>query len=339
MKSKMGKGFLLFLSVLMLMASGGTADAMRFDVGKDTAVDCDVTVVYGAGFRVKKPESAKLGEYNPAAINSDDGNENFDQWDMINNRFSTIADIDVKHKNFGVFLRPRAFYDFVYMGKNSNDSPATNNNFQAGVIDSTDDFDEETEDAIGKKAEILDLFAYAQLELVGRKLDLRVGRQVIQWGESLYLQGGIASAMAHQDASLSTAPGVEIKEMLLPSEAVSMQMDITENVSVGSFYQWKWEKLRYYESGSYFSTTDFLDEAGYLILGRGLTRGTDDEASDSGQFGVSLMYLAEWLNNTEFGIYYINYHEKSPAVAYGPNKTYYLTFNAVSLRNLNALIL
>ncbi|MGV8050782.1 MAG: DUF1302 family protein [Anaerolineaceae bacterium] len=72
-----------------------------------------------------------------------------------------------------------------------------------------------------------------------------------------------------------------------------------------------------------------LDEAGHVILGSSgiaYTRGQDDHPSDSGQFGVQLMYLAGWLNNTELGAYFINYHEKAPMVLYGPDRTYYLAY-------------
>jgi len=36
--------------------------------------------------------------------------------------------------------------------------------------------------------------------------------------------------------------------------------------------------------------------------------------SDDGQWGAALRFLAEGLNDTEFGLYYINYHEKAPVV-------------------------
>ena len=248
---------------------------------------------------------------------------------MVNNRFSTIADIDVQYNNFGLFVRPRAFYDFAYTGDNSNTSPATNNNLIAGTINKTDQFDDETEKAHGRRAEILDAFAYAGFDLGGRNLQLRAGRQVIQWGESLYIGGGIAAAMAYADATAANAPGVELKEVYLPSTAVSAQMDITDTVSFGAFYQFEWEKTLLNESGSYFATSDFLDEAGHrLITAAGiLSRTEDDEPDDMGQFGLSLMYRASWLAETEFGLYFLNYHEKTPQVITNiPAKTYHLTY-------------
>jgi hypothetical protein len=41
-------------------------------------------------------------------------------------------------------------------------------------------------------------------------------------------------------------------------------------------------------------------------------RGEDRTPSNSGQYGVSLRYLASALNNTEFGAYYLNYHSRTP---------------------------
>jgi len=38
----------------------------------------------------------------------------------------------------------------------------------------------------------------------------------------------------------------------------------------------------------------------------------DDEAKNSGEWGVALRYIAPSLNDTEFGLYFVNYHEKMP---------------------------
>jgi hypothetical protein len=44
-------------------------------------------------------------------------------------------------------------------------------------------------------------------------------------------------------------------------------------------------------------------------------RGRDQYPSENGQFGVAFRYLADWLNNTEFGFYGINYHSKLPLIS------------------------
>ncbi|MBU2323268.1 MAG: DUF1302 domain-containing protein, partial [Gammaproteobacteria bacterium] len=40
----------------------------------------------------------------------------------------------------------------------------------------------------------------------------------------------------------------------------------------------------------------------------------DLNAKDDGQFGVALRYIAEELNATEFGFYFVNYHAKEPSI-------------------------
>ena len=48
-----------------------------------------------------------------------------------------------------------------------------------------------------------------------------------------------------------------------------------------------------------------------------IPRGEDEEAKDDGQYGIKLTYLLPWLDATEIGAYYINYHDKSPIVLLG----------------------
>ena len=43
-------------------------------------------------------------------------------------------------------------------------------------------------------------------------------------------------------------------------------------------------------------------------------RGPDRTPEDSGQWGLAMRYLAEDLNDTEFGFYFINYHSRLPTV-------------------------
>ena len=43
-----------------------------------------------------------------------------------------------------------------------------------------------------------------------------------------------------------------------------------------------------------------------------LPRARDEEASDSGQWGIAARYFVESLNATEFGLYFMNYHSRTP---------------------------
>ena len=46
-----------------------------------------------------------------------------------------------------------------------------------------------------------------------------------------------------------------------------------------------------------------------------VTRNPDREPDDSGQWGIAVRYLAEDLNNTEFGFYVVNHHSRLPLVS------------------------
>ena len=55
-----------------------------------------------------------------------------------------------------------------------------------------------------------------------------------------------------------------------------------------------------------------------------VTRSPDRDPDDSGQWGVAARYLAENLNNTEFGFYFVNHHSRLPLVSamYGSRAGY-----------------
>ena len=304
----------LILSVLLLIMLALPLDSLAFnlDFGNGAGLDCDVTLSYGAAWRTRSPDAEAIKN-----INNDDGDRNFDRWDMINNRWTAIADIDLHKDNYGVFLRPKAFYDAAYHGRNGNDSPGTNNNAHENGGDTDyDRFTDQTKDAHRDKVEMLDLFFYSTHSFGEVDGMFRVGRQAVNWGESLFILQGINGATAYLDTTQANVPGVEVKELLMPSEQLYAELTF-KNFTLAGFYQWRWHKNRLDESGSFFSTTDYLDDAGERVLveaapGINATVDSvgDDEAKNSGEWGVALRYIAPNLNDTEFGIYFVNYHER-----------------------------
>ncbi len=313
-------------AIILVISSSVPALSLSWDLTPETTLDLDTTLSYNASWRVEDQDSKAL-----TYINNDDGNRNFDQWDMINNRFKVTMEGDLQHLNYGVFVRGRAFYDQAYMGSNANDSPETLNNssFFGGSLSDHQDFSDETKDRHGKDAELLDAYVYGSFNPGETNLDLRIGRQVISWGESIFVTNSISSAMSPVDATETVVPGVELRDVFLPVGQVYAALTFLKNFTMAGFYQWEWEKTRLNESGSYFATngTNFacdaiLDAGENVLLAPGLPEsidhGRDNEARDDGQFGFTLRYVAEALNYSEFGFYFINYHEKLPAVTFIP---------------------
>ncbi|MGI9273792.1 MAG: DUF1302 domain-containing protein [Endozoicomonas sp.] len=330
------------ISTLALAVAGvmavQNAQALSFNPTDELVIDWDTTLSYGAAWRTQKQHKDLISD-----SNADDGNRNFDKGSMINNRFSVISEADFQYRNYGAFFRGSAFYDDAYYGKNDNDSADTYNGFG-----SHNKFSKEVRDAHGSKARILDAFVYGNFDIADRNLSLRVGQQVVSWGTSLYIPG-MSTAQGPADASKSTIPGVEVKDIYLPVGQVLAQFDLTDNLAVSAYSQWEWKKTEVNESGSYFSYTDMLDEGGERLLFPAgtsdavlqrinenfannepaplppainsfpaieMTRGKDVKAKDSGQWGIAFEYYAENLGNgTDLGLYYMNYHDKTPIVA------------------------
>jgi hypothetical protein len=72
---------------------------------------------------------------------------------------------------------------------------------------------------------LLDAFAYFRFDLGSRPAEIRLGSQVVSWGESTFIQGGI-NAVNHFDVSALRAPGAELKEGFMPQEMAFVSLGI-----------------------------------------------------------------------------------------------------------------
>ena len=169
---------------------------------------------------------------------------------------------------------------------------------------------------------------------------IRVGDQVLSWGESTFIQNGI-NIINPIDVSKLRVPGAELKEALVPVGMVSASISPTEDLTLEGFYQYDWEKVEIDPTGYYWSTQDFPGKGGdRVLLGFGdwsdlgtswqglvipievtdnrfmmVPRGATETPSDSGQYGLAVRAYAPGLNNTEFGFYFINYHSRVPVIS------------------------
>lgn len=341
------------VKIAMLTSSLGLvslANAISFNKGDFTA-SLDTTVSYGIGFRVQKRDDALVGKANlnpfvgalpldqqiasPGrfSINSDNGNLNYDQWDKISNAIKVTSEFGFSYKSFGGFFRASSFYDFT------NDS-------KQGLSDVAKEF-------VGHKTRLLDAYVYKDFEIGSHNGTVRLGRQVVSWGESTFIQQGI-NIINPVDVSKLRVAGAELKEVFLPIDMVYGSFDLTENLSMEGLYMLEFEQIDPDPAGSYFSTNDFATPGGqYVALGFGLVpelsgvsqfdlgaqfhpdpatraalaslaatirdvtilRSNVHGARDYGQYGVSLKYFSQAMNDTEFGLYYLNYHSRLPMIS------------------------
>lgn len=305
-----------------LVAMVPTAQAFEVDTGnEDLKVRWDNTVKYSTGWRLGEPSSALTAD-----VNLDDGDRNFKKGGLISNRFDLLSEFDLGYKNAGLRLSGAAWYDSVYNRSNSNNSPFTAN--AASVPNN--EFTDATRKLHGRKAELLDAFVFGKADLDDMSATGRVGKHTLLYGESLFFgNNGIAAAQAPIDVvKLLSVPNTQFKELMRPVQQLSGQIQVRPNLSVGAYYQVRWERDRLPGVGSYFSNSDVLDAGGERILAGPnafipggppffFSRGNDIEARNSGQGGAQVRYRPEG-QDVEYGLYAAQFHSKDPVVYVHP---------------------
>ena len=103
------------------------------------------------------------------------------------------------------------------------------------------DLENDAEKAIARDVQLLDLWVSKELNIGSQRTRIRVGNQVISWGESLFGIGGIDSAMA-LDFQKFSIPGTQIKEAVLPAPMISVASGLGHGVNVEAFYQFRWNR-------------------------------------------------------------------------------------------------
>jgi len=186
---------------------------------------------------------------------------------------------------------------------------------------------------VGAQWLFLDAYVQGTWELADRMMDLRVGNQVLSWGETIFTPGGINSINAF-DVTKLRIPGSELKEALVPAPMVRVSGQILKNLGIEGYYQFHWNRTYIDPTGSYWATNDLVGRAavaqypandagsGCFVDPTGCSiwnflpvapRLSDVEPSNQGQGGVALRYYWDRIL-TEFGAYYIRYHSKTPTV-------------------------
>ncbi len=144
---------------------------------------------------------------------ADDGDLNFDDGDIYSLILKGVHDFELRKGDFGVFLRAKYWYDQeLESGKRPHGNSA--NAYTPNTELAMDGFDSFAQ---GSGIELLDAFIYNTFYLGENDvpLDIRLGRQVVSWGESTFIQNSINS-INPADVSAFRRPGAEIKEGLLP---------------------------------------------------------------------------------------------------------------------------
>jgi len=312
-------GLLKMLPLATAMATlvvSGSAVAVEFDTGNpDLQVRWDNTIRYNVAQRVKERDS-KIGN---SAV-ADEGTYSFDKGDLVANRLDLLTEFDVVYKKHaGVRLSAAGWYDAAY-----NDRSRSNPNPPLSAIPSYvgNQYSAYTKRYYqGPSGEILDAFVFGTVNAGEVPVALKAGRHTVFWGESLFLNGalhGISYAQMPLDLQKGFAtPGTEAKELFRPLNQLSVQTQLTDNLSLAAQYFFEWESDRFPEGGTYLGPVDFAfngPDRQFLSAGLGFAnRAAPVEPKQRGEHGVALRWSPATLDGT-LGFYYRNYADKIPQV-------------------------
>ncbi len=297
------------ICLLFLLGLGFNTAALEIDSG-DIQGSIDTTLTYGHLYRIQSRSLDLIGTANGGnafSVNNDDGNLNYDPGLVsANARFNTELDIAYKD-SFGIFFRGNGFTDLTI--ENTERTPLSS---RAKRLADQNFF-------------IRDLYAWTAFDIGNMPGEIRVGEQVVSWGESTFIQNGINIINPIDVARLRT-PGAELREALLPVGMIWGTLGLTSNLSVEAFYQYDQEETEAEPVGTFFSTNDFAPDGGSnVFLGFGdasdletllaVSSGVESRPRQGGQFGFALRAFAPELNDTEFGLFFVNYHSRLPLIS------------------------
>jgi hypothetical protein len=297
-----------------------TASALVFRFG-EVGVLFDVSLAYGLQLRTEDPDPGIVAIANggkSSSGNLDDGTLNYKKGHLTSNIVRGTGELTLAWRNFGVFARGYGFYDF----KNKDDCCERTDLTDAAL------------DLVGSNAELLDHYISAKFEPGGRPVQLRLGSQVLNWGESTFLQGGV-NIVNPVDLPLFLQPTSTLTDLRRPVGMLWGAVTLTEVLGVEAFYQYQWKKSTLTPLASFFSTSDAISPGttSAVISGSLPDTGVDlgplgfdpnfgriprvdsNQPSDQGQWGITLEGIIPQWGDANVAVYFVNYHSRLPVAS------------------------
>ena len=174
----------------------------------------------------------------PGALtpNGDDGNLNFDKYDIAYATAKLTSDISFSIADFNFFTRTVGYFDGIYSSFQERHPDTTLRPFRTPYL-------KEARDRNGVRVQALDYFVSKQFNLADRQFNIKVGNQVLNWGESAFLLTNSLNSINPPDQARLRIPGFDVKELSRPVGMVLLEGDVVDGVSAQAFYQYDWKSV------------------------------------------------------------------------------------------------
>jgi hypothetical protein len=273
--------------------------------------------------------------------------------------FRTTGELTLRWGNFGAFFRGYAFYDYE---NEKNDRERT-------------DLTAEGKEQVGSDAELLEYNISARFALRDIPLLLRLGEQVVSWGESRFFAASGVNVANPLDVPLFQQPTSTLRDLRRPVGTLFGAAHLTPLLILEAYYQYDWDKTELPAMGTFYSSNDGITPGARFIQTTGVASqfGTDlsqlfgipaesleavgipafdpdflqvnqrssaDLPKDSGQFGITVQSIVPRLDDTQIALHFANYHSKVPTVGViTPSVSAYKLYSRQAITALtNALI-
>ncbi|KJJ63599.1 type V secretory pathway, adhesin AidA [Pseudomonas sp. 10B238] len=312
------------LALAVALGTASPAYAVTFNIG-EVEGQLDSAMSIGASWSTTDRDMDLVGINNGGTgytQTGDDGRLNFKKGETFSKIFKGIHDLELRYGDSGAFIRGKYWYDFELKDENRLFKDISDSNRK--------------EAAQSSGAQILDAFLYHNYYLGDLPGTVRVGKQVVSWGESTFI-GNSINSINPLDAAAFRRPGAEIKEGLIPVNMLYVSQSVSDRLSMEAFYQLEWDQTIVDNCGTFFGSDVAQDGCdnnyhvgnptiaplqplaarfgqGFDVTSEGivLPRGGDRDARDSGQYGFAFRWLGD---ATEYGLYFMNYHSRTPIVS------------------------
>lgn len=296
---------------------GVGAHAVTFELG-DVRGSFDSTITVGTGIRASNPDcnlvvggatgsGAPAGCLAPTAAYGDQGNLNYQKGRPFTTYLKGSHELLLKAPDDLTFMTR-----FNWL-RDVSSTHTTGFGSAAPPPPAADGLSDDARKDLRFKARLLDFWVSKSFDIGGKKTRVRVGNQVISWGESLFLPGGINTTNAVDIMRLSQ-PGTQLKEAVLPAPIVSVTSNLGSGVSVEGYVQSNWNANYFPPTGAYWSTANGLGK-GHDAYGL-----VETKPKNGGQGGVSLRYQPSG-TELNLGLYAMAYHDKAPSFSLNAKDT------------------
>ena len=205
------------------------------------------------------------------SVNFDDGNLNFDRYDLTQALAKAAQDItidfDVLGNTWTFFTRYYAHFDHENYNRPefhpnviTPQAIADNgDNRRLGVGDPTfiarNDVQQEQ---IGLNLRLLDFSLKGRVPFFGdRDLAFTIGRHLINWGESTYLAVNSLNTFSAPSLVAFQRPAfLNVEETFVPTGALSLKTDLTYDIGISGWYGFEWLPAEIHPPGGFLSFVD-----------------------------------------------------------------------------------